>query len=112
MCGWLYWSAGGGAGRQVPAFGRPHEAAFINAPAAGCLLGGYSPIRHADTLHRLPLVCGEGNNVARPDPAIDAQHASSEGEVRTYANLAQRASCAAVAAGVEARGLDRRGAKR
>src|SRR3954452_10780646 len=104
--------AGGGAGRQVSAFGRPHEAAYINAPAAEWLLGGYHPIRHAETLHRLSLVCGKVDNVARPGPATHARHASSEGWVRTYASLAQRASRAAVAAGVEARGLDRSGAKR
>jgi alpha-beta hydrolase superfamily lysophospholipase len=95
------------AGGHLPAVGQPHEPAFINAPdaeegwrhvvaigedsrwrnraSAGWLLGGYSPIRHAATLHCPWLVCvAEEDNVALPGPAIDAGERAPLGEVRTY----------------------------
>jgi pimeloyl-ACP methyl ester carboxylesterase len=99
--------AAAAAGGHLPAVGQPHEAAFINAPeaeegwrhvvsigedsrwrnraSAGWLLGGYSPIRHAETLHCPWLVCAaEEDNVARPGPAIAAGRRAPKGEVRTY----------------------------
>ena len=99
------------AGGHLPAVGQPHEAAFINAPgaeagwrhvvsigedsrwrnraSAGWLLGGYSPIRHAETLHCPWLVCvGEEDNVALPGPAIAAGRRAPKGEVRTYPGVA------------------------
>jgi len=97
-------AAGGG---HLPAVGQPHEAAFINAPgaeagwrhvvaigedsrwrnraSAGWLLTGYSPIRHAGTLHCPWLACvAEDDNVALPEPAIAAAERAPKGELRTY----------------------------
>jgi uncharacterized protein len=99
--------AAAASGDHLPAVGQPHEAAFINAPgaeagwryvvaigedsrwrnraSAGWLLTGYSPIRHAETLHCPWLVCvAEGDNVALPGPAIAAGRCAPKGEVRTY----------------------------
>jgi hypothetical protein len=104
-------AAAAAAGGHLPAVGQPHEAAFINAPgaeagwrhvvsigedsrwrnraSAGWLLGGYSPIRHADTLHCPWLVCvAESDNVALPGPAIAAGRRAPKGEVRTYPGVA------------------------
>src|SRR3954447_4585765 len=101
-------AAGGG---HLPAVGQTHEPAVISAPdaeegwrhvvaigedsrwrnrgSAGWLLGGYSPIRHAETLHCPWLVCvGEEDNVALPGPAIAAGGRAPKGEVRTYPGVA------------------------
>ena len=98
-------------GGYLAAVGQPHEAAFIRAPqaeagwrhvvalgeesrwrnrcSAGWLLGpGYAPIRHADTLHCPWLVCvGDDDQVAKPQPAIDAARRAPHGELRTYAGV-------------------------
>jgi alpha-beta hydrolase superfamily lysophospholipase len=102
--------AAAAAGGHLPAVGQPDEAAFINAPgaeagwrhvvsigedsrwrnraSAGWLLGGYSPIRHADTLHCPWLVCvAESDNVALPGPAIAAGRSAPKGELRTYTGV-------------------------
>jgi uncharacterized protein len=103
--------AAAAAGGHLPAVGQPDEAAFINAPGAeagwrhvvsigedsrwrnrastGWLLGGNSPIRHAESLHCPWLVCvGEADNVALPGPAIAAGRRAPKGEVRTYPGVA------------------------
>ena len=96
------------AGGYLPAIGEPDEPAFINAPgsAAGWrhvvaigedsrwrnrvsarwLLGEpYSPVRHADTLHRPWLVCvAEADQVAAPGPAVEAARRAPRGELRSY----------------------------
>jgi alpha-beta hydrolase superfamily lysophospholipase len=96
------------AGRHLPAVGRPHEPAFINAPdaetgwrrvvAAGedsrwrnrvssrwLLTRPYRPARHAGTLHCPWLVCvGEADRTARPAAAIAAARRAPLGELRTY----------------------------
>jgi pimeloyl-ACP methyl ester carboxylesterase len=96
------------AGGSLPAVGQPDEPAFINAPAAEAgwrhvvaigedsrwrnrvsarwLLGEpYSPARHAEGLHCPWLVCvGEEDQVAKPEPAIDAARRAPLGELRTY----------------------------
>jgi alpha-beta hydrolase superfamily lysophospholipase len=95
-------------GRNLPAVGQPHEAAFINAPdseagwrhvvaigedsrwrnrvSARWLLGRpYRPVRHAATLHCPWLVCvGEADQTAKPRPAIAAARRAPLGELRTY----------------------------
>jgi uncharacterized protein len=95
-------------GGYLPAVGQPHEAAFIRAPdaekgwrhvvaigedsrwrnrcSAAWLLGpAYSPIQHAATLHCPWLVCvAEGDQVAKPGPAIEAARRAPHGEVRVY----------------------------
>jgi uncharacterized protein len=95
-------------GGQLPAVGAPHEAAFINAPAAEAgwrrvvasgedsrwrnrvsarwLLGPpFRPVRHARGLHCPWLVCvGEADRVARAGPAIAAARRAPLGELRTY----------------------------
>jgi alpha-beta hydrolase superfamily lysophospholipase len=100
------WAAARGG--HLPAVGAPHEAAFINAPAAEAgwrrVVGGgedsrwrnrvsarwllgrpYRPVRHAPGLHCPWLVCvGEGDRVARPGPAIAAARRAPLGELRTY----------------------------
>jgi pimeloyl-ACP methyl ester carboxylesterase len=99
--------AAASADGHLPAVGQPHEAAFINAPgaeagwrhvvavgedsrwrnraSAGWLRTGYSPIRHAGTLHCPWLVCvAEDDNVALPEPAIAAAERAPRGELRTY----------------------------
>jgi pimeloyl-ACP methyl ester carboxylesterase len=95
-------------GRHLPVVGRPHEAAFINAPggelgwrrvvASGedsrwrdrassrWLLGRpYRPARYARDLHCPWLVCvGECDQVAKPGPAIAAANRAPLGELRIY----------------------------
>jgi alpha-beta hydrolase superfamily lysophospholipase len=95
-------------GRHLPAVGRPHEPAFINAPAgeegwrrvvetgedsrwrnrvsSRWILGRpYRPARHAAGLHCPWLVCvGEADRVAKPGPAIAAAKRAPLGELRTY----------------------------
>jgi pimeloyl-ACP methyl ester carboxylesterase len=95
-------------GGHLPAVGRPHEAAFINAPggeagwrhivaigedsrwrnrvSARWLLGApYRPVRHARRLRCPWLVCvGEADRVAKPGPAIAAARRAPRGELRTY----------------------------
>jgi pimeloyl-ACP methyl ester carboxylesterase len=95
-------------GGYLPAVGQPHEAAFIRAPgaeagwrhvvaigedsrwrnrcSAAWLLGPpYSPIEHAAKLHCPWLVCvGAADQVARPDPAIEAARRAPHGELRLY----------------------------
>ena len=95
-------------GNYLPAVGQPDEAALINAPgsesgwrhvvatgedsrwrnrvSAGWLLGEpYQPVRYAETLSCPWLACiGEADQVARPEPAIEAARAAPEGEVRIY----------------------------
>ena len=95
-------------GRHLPAVGRPHEAAFINAPggeegwrhvvaigedsrwrnrvSSRWLLGRpYRPARLASRLHCPWLLCvGEADRVARPGPAIAAARRAPLGELRTY----------------------------
>jgi len=95
-------------GKHLPAVGQPHEAAFINAPAAEAgwrhvvaigedsrwhnrvssrwLLGRpYRPARLAARLHCPWLLCvGEADRVARPGPAIAAARRAPRGELRTY----------------------------
>jgi pimeloyl-ACP methyl ester carboxylesterase len=95
-------------GGYLPAVGQPHEAAFIRAPGAEAgwrhvvaigedsrwrnrvsatwLLGPpYAPIRHAATLHCPWLVCvAEDDQVAKPQPAIDAARRAPHGELRVY----------------------------
>jgi pimeloyl-ACP methyl ester carboxylesterase len=102
--------AAAAAGGHLPAVGQPDEAAFINAPgaetgwrhvvaigedsrwrnraSAGWLLGDYSPIRHAATLHCPWLVCvAEADCVALPGPAIAAGQRAPRGEVRVYTGV-------------------------
>jgi uncharacterized protein len=95
-------------GGYLPAVGQPHEAAFIRAPgaeagwrhvvaigedsrwrnrcSAGWLLGPpYSPIAHAATLHCPWLVCvGGDDQVAQPEPAIEAARRAPRGELHVY----------------------------
>jgi uncharacterized protein len=95
-------------GGYLPAVGQPHEPAFIRAPgaeagwrhvvaigedsrwrnrvSAAWLLGpAYSPIGHAATLHCPWLVCVAGDDqVAKPQPAIDAARRAPYGELRVY----------------------------
>jgi uncharacterized protein len=95
-------------GGYLPAVGQPHEAAFIRAPgaeagwrhvvavgedsrwrnrvSAAWLLGPpYSPIGLAATLHCPWLVCvAEDDQVAKPQPAIDAARRAPYGELRVY----------------------------
>lgn len=95
-------------GGYLPAVGQPHQAAFIRAPgaeagwrhvvaigedsrwrdrvSAAWLLGPpYNPIRHADALHCPWLVCVAGDDqVAKPEPAIDAARRAPQGELRVY----------------------------
>lgn len=95
-------------GGYLPAVGQPHEAAFIRAPdsekgwrhvvaigedsrwrnrcSAAWLLGPpYNPIRYAATLQRPWLVCvAEGDQVAKPGPAIEAARRAPYGELRLY----------------------------
>jgi alpha-beta hydrolase superfamily lysophospholipase len=95
-------------GRHLPAVGRPHHAALINAPdaeagwrhvvatgedsrwrnrvSARWLLGRpFRPTRHAARLHCPWLVCvGEADRVARAGPAIAAARRAPLGELRTY----------------------------
>ncbi|HWA54350.1 MAG TPA: alpha/beta fold hydrolase [Solirubrobacterales bacterium] len=95
-------------GAYLPAVGRPHEAAMINAPggeegwrrvvaigedsqwrnrvSSRWLLGRpFRPARHAAKLHCPWLVCvGEADRVARPGPAIAAARRAPKGELRTY----------------------------
>ncbi len=95
-------------GRHLPAVGRPHEAAFINAPggeegwrhvvaigedsrwrnrvSSRWLLGRpYRPARLASKLHCPWLLCiGEADRVARPGPAIAAARRAPLGELRAY----------------------------
>jgi len=95
-------------GGHLPAVGRPHEAAFINASdaevgwravvaggedsrwrnrvSARWLLGRpYRPVRLARRLHCPWLLCvGEADRVARPGPAISAARRAPQGELRTY----------------------------
>ena len=95
-------------GEDLPAVGRPEEAAFINAPggeagwrrvvAAGeesrwrnrvssrWLLGRpFNPGRHARRLHCPWLVCvGGDDRVARPAAAIAAAGRAPHGELRVY----------------------------
>jgi alpha-beta hydrolase superfamily lysophospholipase len=95
-------------GRDLPAVGQPHEAAFINAPESEAgwrrvvamgedsrwrnrvssrwLLGApFRTGRHAAHLHCPWLVCvGEADRVARPGPAIAAARRAPLGELRVY----------------------------
>ncbi len=95
-------------GRQLPAVGQPHQAAFINAPGGEAgwrhvvaigedsrwrnrvssrwLLGApYRPGRLAASLHCPWLLCvGESDRVAKPGPAIAAARRAPRGELRTY----------------------------
>lgn len=95
-------------GKHLPAVGRPHQAAFINAPggevgwrhvvaigedsrwrnrvSSRWLLGRpFRPARHAAGLHCPWLLCvGEADRVARPGPAIAAARRAPLGELRTY----------------------------
>lgn len=95
-------------GEFMPAVGKPHEAAFINAPGAEqgwreVVLGGedsrwrnrvssrwllgrpFNPSRHAGRLHCPWLVCvGGADRVAAPGPAIDAARRAPLGELRVY----------------------------
>jgi uncharacterized protein len=95
-------------GEHLPAIGRPHEPALINAPggeegwrhvvaigedsrwrnrvSSRWLLGRpYRPVRHAPKLHCPWLVCvGEADRVAKPGPAIAAAKHAPLGELRTY----------------------------
>jgi dienelactone hydrolase len=95
-------------GRYLPAVGQPHEAAFISAPgaevgwrrvvgigeasrwrnrcSAAWLLGPpYSPIQHAASLHCPWLVCiAADDQVAKPEPAIEAARRAPKGELRIY----------------------------
>lgn len=95
-------------GGYLPAVGQPHEAAFIRAPgaeagwrhvvaigedsrwrnrvSAAWLLGPpYSPIGQAATLHCPWLVCvAADDQVAKPQPAIDAARRAPYGELRVY----------------------------
>jgi uncharacterized protein len=95
-------------GGYLPAVGQPHEAAFIRAPGAeagwrhvvaigedsrwrnrvsAAWLSGppYSPVGHAATLHCPWLVCvAEDDQVAKPQPAIDAARRAPYGELRVY----------------------------
>ena len=95
-------------GRHLPAVGRPHEAAFVNAPggeegwrhvvaigeesqwrnraSSRWLLGRpFRPARHAAKLHCPWLLCvGEADRVAKPGPAIAAARRAPLGELRTY----------------------------
>jgi pimeloyl-ACP methyl ester carboxylesterase len=92
----------------LPAVGQPDEPALINAPDSEAgwrhvvaigedsrwrnristewLLGKpFRPIRRAATLHCPWLVCvGEVDQVARPEPAIEAARQAPYGELRTY----------------------------
>jgi len=98
-------------GRYLPAVGQPHEAAFISAPgaevgwrrvvaigeesrwrnrcSAAWLLGPpYSPIQHAASLHCPWLVCiAADDQVAKPEPAIEAARQSPKGELRIYPGI-------------------------
>jgi pimeloyl-ACP methyl ester carboxylesterase len=95
-------------GGYLPAVGQPHEAAFISAPgaeigwrrvvaigeesrwrnrvSAAWLLGpSYSPIQHAASLHCTWLVCiAADDQVAKPEPAIEAARRAPKGEIRIY----------------------------
>jgi len=95
-------------GGYLPAVGQPHEAALISAPgaevgwrrvvaigeesrwrnrvSAAWLLGPpYSPIQHAASLHCPWLVCvAADDQVAKPEPAIEAARRAPKGEVRIY----------------------------
>ena len=95
-------------GKQLPAVGQPHEAAFINAPgseegwrhvvangedsrwrnrvSSRWLLGApFRPARLAAGLHCPWLLCvGEADRVARPAPAIAAARRAPLSELRTY----------------------------
>lgn len=95
-------------GEHMPAVGMPHEAAFVNAPAAEAgwrhvvgigedsrwrnrvssrwLLGRpFNPGRHAKRLHCPWLVCvGAADRVARPSVAIAAAKRAPQGELRVY----------------------------
>lgn len=98
-------------GSYLPAVGRPHEAAMINAPggeegwrrvvaigedsqwrnrvSSRWLLGRpFRPARHAAKLHCPWLVCvGEADRVAQPGPAIAAARRAPRGELRTYPGI-------------------------
>lgn len=95
-------------GRYLPAVGQPHEAAFISAPgaeigwrrvvaigeesrwrnrvSAAWLLGPpYRPSQHAAMLHCPWLVCvAADDQVAKPEPAIEAARRAPKGELRLY----------------------------
>jgi uncharacterized protein len=95
-------------GRYLPAVGQPHEAALISAPgaeagwrrvvaigedsrwrnrvSAAWLLGPpYSPIQHAASLHCPWLVCvAADDQVAKPEPAMEAARRAPKGELRVY----------------------------
>lgn len=94
--------------RHLPAVGKPHEAAFVNAPdsetgwrhvvaigedsrwrnrvSARWILGRpFRPVRHARRLHCPWLVCvGDADRVAKPGPAIAAARRAPLGELRVY----------------------------
>jgi alpha-beta hydrolase superfamily lysophospholipase len=98
-------------GRYLPAVGQPDEAALISAPgaevgwrrvvaigeeskwrnrvsAAWLLAPPYSPIQHAASLHCPWLVCiAAEDQVAKPDPAIDAARRAPKGELRIYPGI-------------------------
>jgi alpha-beta hydrolase superfamily lysophospholipase len=102
----MLWAAA--RGRHLPAVGKPHEVAFVNAPggeegwrhvveigessrwrnraSARWLLGPpFRPARHAAALHCPWLLCvGEADRVAKPGPAIAAARRAPLGELRTY----------------------------
>jgi pimeloyl-ACP methyl ester carboxylesterase len=103
--------AAAAAGGYLPAVGQPHEAAFISAPgsevgwrrvvaigedsrwrnrcSAAWLLGPpYNPSQHAATLHCPWLVCvAADDQVAKPEPAIEAARRAPKGEVRIYPGI-------------------------